>query len=166
MQNGSVDPRERKAILGEGGVRDPNPPEDATRRVLEFDLEGSPLQGKPLPRRLRGGYSFSIDAHIASLGGPRPYMLRLREIESEIERPEAFARRWREAAERWSFYSVNDLIDRHNRFYPAEARLPMDPRTQDFVLVNGEHYERKPLDARWILERFPPALDAETEAAA
>jgi hypothetical protein len=26
---------------------------------------------------------------------------------------------------------VNELIDRHNRFYPAESRLPMDPRTRD-----------------------------------
>lgn len=178
-----MDPRERKAILGEGGVREPNSREEAARRVLERDLEGSPLQGKPLPRHLRGGYSFSIDSFIASLGGPRPYMLRLREIEAEIERHEraladrrhdvaeecagdeaAFARRWHDEAERWSFYSVNDLIDRHNRFYPAEARLPMDPRTRDFVLVNGERYERQPLDARWILERFPPVLDAEIAA--
>ena len=58
-------------------------------------------------------------------------------------------------AERWSFSEVNDLIDRHNRWYPMEARLPMDPRTGDFVLVNGESYRKRPLDARWVLERFP-----------
>ena len=34
---------------------------------------------------------------------------------------------WRALAERWDFGEVNDLIDRHNRWYPAEARLPMDP---------------------------------------
>ena len=37
--------------------------------------------------------------------------------------------------EAWSFDEVNDLIDRHNRFYPAESRLPMDPRTRDYALV-------------------------------
>jgi hypothetical protein len=31
----------------------------------------------------------------------------------------------------------------------------MDPRTGDFALVNGEHYAKQPLDADWILERFP-----------
>jgi hypothetical protein len=36
----------------------------------------------------------------------------------------------------------------------------MDPRTRDFVRVNGRSYERELLDARWILERFPPDLDA------
>lgn len=165
--------------MTEGGLRDPNPVETRVPRILERDLVGSPLQGRPLPRRLRGGYSPSIEAQVASLGGPLPYMVRLREIEAETERhtealaarrrelaeefaddPPGFARRWRRTAERWSFYTVNDLIDRHNRYYPAEARLPMDPRTRDFVLVNGERYERKPLDAAWILRRFPPALDA------
>jgi hypothetical protein len=32
----------------------------------------------------------------------------------------------------------------------------MDPRTRDFVRVNGRPYRREPLDAAWILERFPP----------
>ena len=62
---------------------------------------------------------------------------------------------WRHVAESWSFDEVNDLIDRHNRWYPVEARLPMDPRTGDYVLVNGEPYRRRPLDERWIFERFP-----------
>ena len=70
------------------------------------------------------------------------------------------ARRWREVAERWSFYAVNELIDKHNRFFPIESRLPMDPRTGDFALINGEHYSKRPLDASWILARFPARLAA------
>ena len=50
---------------------------------------------------------------------------------------------------------MNELIDRHNRWYPAESRLPMDPRTGDYALVNGRSYRRRPLDASWVLERFP-----------
>jgi len=106
-------------------------------------------------------------------------MIRLREIDAETRAHEAalehawlelarrsdgnrarFERRWRRLADRWNFMAVNDLIERHNRFFPAEARLPMDPRTKDFALVNGEPYRRQPLDARWILERFPAALPA------
>src|SRR5438046_907256 len=64
-------------------------------------------------------------------------------------------RRWLELAKRWDFGDVNDLIERHNRHYPAESRLPMNPRTGDFVLVNGRPYAREPLDADWILARFP-----------
>jgi hypothetical protein len=62
---------------------------------------------------------------------------------------------WRSIAEQWDFGDVNDLIDRHNRFYPIEARLPMDPRSRDFVKVGGRHYRREPLDAAWVLARFP-----------
>lgn len=35
----------------------------------------------------------------------------------------------------------------------------MDPRTGDFALVGGRRYELLPLDAVWVLERFPPRLD-------
>jgi hypothetical protein len=69
-------------------------------------------------------------------------------------------RRWRELAAGWDFSEVNDLIERHNRHYPAESQLPMNPRTGDFVLVNGRPYTREPLDADWILARFP--LDGQT----
>jgi hypothetical protein len=103
-------------------------------------------------------------------------MQRLREIERLVERHEhelaaawaelaaecsgerAFARLWHELAVRHRFDEVNELIERHNRFYPIEARLPMDPRTGDFVRVGGTSYARRPLDADWVLERFPPEL--------
>jgi len=49
---------------------------------------------------------------------------------------------------------------RYSYQYGIEARLAMDPRTRDFVRVNGRSYEREPLDAAWILERFPPERDA------
>ena len=62
---------------------------------------------------------------------------------------------WAALVERWDFTEVNDLIERHNRWYPAESRLPMDPRTGDYVLVNGRSYRYRPLDAAWVRERFP-----------
>jgi hypothetical protein len=36
----------------------------------------------------------------------------------------------------------------------------MDPRTRDFVRVNGRSYLRQPLDQEWILERFPANREA------
>jgi hypothetical protein len=117
------------------------------------------------------------DSAVRALGGPLHWMRRLRAIEdavdqherqlgqawldlaAEIEDTDEFARRWRETARTWSFAEVNELIARHNRNFPAEARLPMDPRTRDFVRINGRSYAREPLDAEWILARWPAALD-------
>lgn len=147
----------------------------SVNRALEEDFRSIPLTGRPLPLRLRN-FRPSADSYLAAARGPRPYMLRLRQIElltadHEVALREAwdalaqecagdesrFATRWRSLARRLSFDAVNDLIDRHNRWYPTEARLPMDPRTGDFVLVNGRDYRLAPLDESWVLERFPPA---------
>lgn len=168
---------ERERVLGEWGVRDGTVRSQAERRALEEDLEGSPLKGKRLRRRWR---NFRPDAasYVTSLGGPLPYMVRLREIhdltdwhERRLEQAwldlaaecgrdgNAFDRRWRATAESWNFFEMNDLIERHNRYFPIEARLPMDPKTGDFVLVDGKPYRRRPLDAEWVLERFPPSLE-------
>jgi hypothetical protein len=167
---------ERERILGEWGVRDGSARDRIVHRRLEEDVRGHPDAGRPLRRRLRN-FRPDVDRYVASLGGPLPYMERIRQIEEETgahERRlaqawlalavecgrdgEEFARQWRAVADRWSFEAVNDLIDRHNRYFPAEARLPMDPATGDFVLVAGEPYRRRTLDAAWVLERFPPAL--------
>jgi hypothetical protein len=77
---------------------------------------------------------------------------------------ERFRREWLALAQRRSFDEVNDLIDRHNRWYPVESRLPMDPRTGDHALVNGRDFRLAPLDATWVLERFPAELRAAVAA--
>jgi hypothetical protein len=152
-------------ILGEWGVRDVTPPSQRERERLERDRDLNPHVGRPLRRRLRN-FRPEADTYIASLGGPLPYMQRLRQIEHETARHvERLAlaydaqrhepSRWRRLAERWDFGEVNELIDKHNRWYPIEARLPMDPRSRDFVDVGGRPYRRRPLDAAWILRRFP-----------
>jgi hypothetical protein len=150
-------------ILGEWGVRDVTPPSQRQREQVAADLDLNPLVGRPLRRRLRN-FRAEPDNYLASLGGPLPYMRRLREIEAlidaHVERlEEAYAERaaadWRAVAERWDFGDVNELIERHNRWYPVEARLAMDPRSRDFVKVGGRPYQREPLDSAWVLARFP-----------
>jgi hypothetical protein len=152
-------------ILGEWGVRDVTPPSAKEREKLTADRDLNPFVGAPLPRRIRR-FRPEADAYVASLGGPLPYMRRLRDIDDGIERhlerlEQAYAEHaggpagWRRTAERWDFSEVNDLIERHNRWYPVEARLAMDPRSRDFVKVGGRDYRREPLDAHWILRLFP-----------
>ena len=152
-------------ILGEWGIRDVTPPSRVERERLEGDRELNPLAGTPLRRRL-AGFGADPDRYLAALGGPLPYMRRLRQIEQETARQLerlAEAREeyrgdptgWVGIAEHWDFGEVNDLIERHNRYYPIESRLPMDPRSRDFVTIAGRPYRRAPLDAAWVLERFP-----------
>ena len=149
-------------IIGEWGVRDVTPPSQKERERLEQDRDINPLTGRPLRRRLRN-FRAETDMYLASLGGPLPYMRRLREIEALTEAhlqrlAEAYEERrddWLAVAEAWDFGDVNELIVKHNRYFPIESRLPMDPRTRDFVKVGGKEYRRDPLDAAWILERFP-----------
>jgi hypothetical protein len=169
-----VEKREREAILRQGVTRPETPRDRREREALEEDMRGNPLAGEPLRQRVRN-FRPDAGAQLQALGGPLAWMRRLREIELAVGLHEQqlaetyaalredsggdaarFAREWRELAEIWNFHEVNELIERHNRHYPAESRLPMNPRTGDFVLVNGRPYTREPLDADWILSRFPP----------
>ena len=74
--------------------------------------------------------------------------------------PARFAVEWRERAAAYDFSAVNELVRRHNLYFPAEANLPMDVRTGDFIGIGGGDYRRYPLDAGWVLERFPAELRA------
>lgn len=161
-----MDRRERERLMRQGVVLPETPRERRERANLEQDLVEHPLAGRPLRQRFR---NFTADAgsYLASLGGPLPYMARLREIDARVERHErdlaeryaelgGDAEAWRNVAAAVDFTEVNELIAAHNRWYPAEARLPMDPKTGDYALVNGERYWRRPLDAAWVLRRFPP----------
>ena len=177
-----MDPREAKAIMSQGAISPETQRDREERRILEEELATSPVKGAPLRQRLRN-FRPDADSAIRALGGPTLWMRRLRAIEVEIDEhleqlagawralareadgKDEFERLWRETARTWSFAQVNELIERHNRNYPAEARLPMDPRTRDFVKVNGRPYQRELLDERWILARFPADLGAARRAA-
>jgi hypothetical protein len=173
-----VKPHERESILREDAPRAQTGRERRQLEGLAEDVRSSPLRGRALPLRLRN-FRPAADGYLASLGGPLPYMLRLREIDAltdahrrvlesrwnalagEERDPRAFARRWRAEVQATSFDEVNDLIDRHNRWYPAEARLPMDPRRGDYALVNGRDYRRRPLGPDWALQQFPSEIGAD-----
>lgn len=169
---------EREAILRQGVTRPETPRERRAVDALAEDVRSMPARGRRLPLRLRN-FRPTADGYLAALGGPLPYMVRLREIAEQTAAHEdrlgdawralaaecagdaaSFAARWREVAAAWSFDEVNDLIVRHNHWYPAESRLPMDPRRGDFALVNGEDYRKRPLGPGWVLERYPAELSA------
>jgi hypothetical protein len=168
---------ERDLIMRQQVTLPETPVERRELAALEEDLRSIALTGKPLTLRVRN-FASTAEAYLASAGGPLPYMLRLREIERQTAVHEAaldeawrelaaasredgsdFTAAWISTAREWSFDELNELIARHNRWYPVESRLPMSPRTGDFVTVNGRDYRRSPLDVEWVLERFPPLLE-------
>ena len=137
---------ERKAILGQGIVVPETPRRRRQLTGLAEDVASSPLAGRRLPLRLRN-FRPTTEGYLASLGGPLPYMVRLREIDAMSARHTAalegawrglageeadaarFESRWRTLVGRWSFDEVNDLIGRHNRYalVPVEVRFHTDP---------------------------------------
>jgi hypothetical protein len=172
-----VEKAERDAILRQGIVLPETPRQRRERQALEEELRAPELRGKPVSLRLTN-FRPMADSYLAAARGPLAYMLRLHDIETRIAEHEErlenawralalecgaevarFDREWCEIAARWSFDEVNDLIERHNKWYPTESRLPMDPRTGDFALVNGREYRLSPLDADWVCERFPAVLE-------
>ena len=140
--------------MSQGAIRPETSRDREERRILDADLATSPLKGEPLRIRRRH-FRPDADATLRALSGPPRWMRRLREIEDGIEwhevfledawrtlareaaTPDEFARRWEETARAWRFARVNKLIDQHNRNFPIEAKLPMDPKTRDFVRING-----------------------------
>jgi hypothetical protein len=141
-------------------------------RRIERSFEDTENHGKPLSRRARQTRR-SVEAYLRAGVLPR-YMERLREIEGEIEDQRArldrayramqqecagdrelFARLWTARAGSWRFDKVNELIRQHNEWYPIESGLPMDPRTRDYQRIRGRSYRRDPVDAAWVLERYP-----------
>ena len=167
-----MDKAERDAILRQGvvlpGDAAPAPRARRARRGSRDD----PADGQAAARCGRALFRPSAEAYLVATRGPLPYMLRLREIEqldgdargaagrglARSRRGAATAdsgalprRDWPRGRGAYVFDEVNDLIDRHNRWYPAESRLPMDPRRGDYALV-----ERSRLPPRAARRRLGP----------
>jgi hypothetical protein len=145
------------------------------RHVKRAMIDDESAYGKPLSRRQRQTRR-TLEAYLRAGVVPR-YMQRLSEIEKERRRQETwlerayrqlrercaadaeeFERRWRATAESWNFARLNKLVREHNEWYPIERQLPMDPRTRDYVQIQGRSYRRDELGADWVLDRFPPHL--------
>ena len=155
---------------------DPEPTDDgrsSVERLLERNLIDESGFGRPLSHRA-ATTPRTVEAYLKAGVRPR-WMERVVEIDqgiaTERRRLErayralriecgsdaaAFARRWRDRVHAWRFDDgLNALIEQHNEWYPVERRLPMNPRTGDYVPVGGRSYRRPVLGPEWVLEQFP-----------
>lgn len=126
----------------------PSPLIPTDKRMLALTIGGAPAWSRRLRR-----IDALTDAALAELEGSWRALAR-----ASGGRAAVFAAAWREHAARFDFRTINELIRRHNLYFPAEANLAMDVRTGDFVGLGGGDFRRPALDAGWVLDRFPPEL--------
>jgi len=117
---------EREALLRQGVAAAETPRDRRNLAGLVEDLRDNPAAGQELPLRLRN-FRPSTDAYLAALGGPRAYMVRLRQIDELVDQHRealgaawleladvchdaaAFAAQWNDLAGAWSFDEVVPL---------------------------------------------------------
>jgi hypothetical protein len=147
-------------------------------RILAKQLESHEFNGgitsKPLEIP-QVNFTIPLEKKIQTLSGPPYYMLRSRQIERLMDqlmeelsaeyskmlakfagRREVFAGKWKKLIENWPLDKLNNLIEKHNMYYPIEANLRMNPRSSDFLFGSAVWKPREKITVESLLERFPP----------
>lgn len=128
----------------------PSPLISTDKRMAALAVGGAPAWSRRLRR-----IDTLTDAALADLASAWRGLAKARR-----RSPARFAAEWLEHAATFDFAHVNDLIRRHNLYFPAEANLAMDVHTGDYIGIGGGDYRRQPLDTAWVLAHFPTDLAA------
>lgn len=142
------------------------PPDSASRPGLSAMI---PMRLIPDEKRFAG----------MAMGGAPAWAIRLKKIETLTDtlishlydrwvtlayehrhQPQLFVGAWRDHLNELELDVVNELIRRHNRYFPVEANLPMSPRTGDYVAWGGRDWRCSPLSPEWAEQEFPADFDA------
>ena len=140
---------------------------------LSEDTKGKPLK---IPQF---NFTISLENKVRSMFGPPHYATRARRIEnithklmedlvfeyaSMIDRfgddPEVFAQQWKELISSLELGELNDLIDKHNTYYPMEANLQIDPDSGAPLLGSAPWEPTERISVEGLLKIFPPDMNA------
>jgi hypothetical protein len=121
-----------------------------------------------LPRAFRMGLEERMRAAAglpAWIRRTRELELRLEELESALERAwrRSDPQRWAGRAHAWDLQEINAVIVAYNLNFPIERDLPMDLRSRDYTHRGAPWRPLPPIEASWILDRFPAARAGEPE---
>ena len=141
-------------------------------RIVRKGLIDEEALGRPFSERVRQSRR-TLENYLKAGGQPR-WMERVIQIDRRTARErerlaaayrellrecghdrDRFAERWRAIVAATRYDDLNELVRQHNEWYPIERDLPMDPRTGDYVPVQGRDYRRRELSPQWVLEQFP-----------
>ena len=154
----------------------------ARDRLIAKKLESSdiPKEMKGRPLRLpQMNFPVPLEKLIQAMYGPPRYALRARQIEDKTDRlmeavateytnmvntvgkhPKRFAQKWKEFICSLQLYELNDLIERHNMYYPIEANLAIDPKSEGFLIGSIPWEPKEKITTEALLKEFPPYITA------
>lgn len=143
------------------------------REKLESHTFSDKRIGKPL-NIVSVNFTVPLEKTIMSYAGIPEYMQRAKLVEEKIAKIKSdlklyydklkkkegnnhikFNRSWKKMLESYNFQEVNELINKHNLFYPQEANLRMDFDTGEYLL-GSDIWRKTPLfSVSLILEELP-----------
>jgi hypothetical protein len=135
---------------------------DDPRHRAELSDE-DPLHSPGLHGRLRllpRAFRMGLEERMRAAAGLPAWIRRTRELELRLEELEsALERAWR----RSDLQEINAVIVAYNLNFPIERDLPMDLRSRDYTHRGAPWRPLPPIEASWILDRFPAARAGEPE---
>jgi len=136
----------------------------------EFDEN---VIGKPL-NIPEVNFTIPLEKKVLAVSGPPYYAVRARQIEQLTDQlmkdltinyrkmaeqfghhPEVFSRRWKKAVESIELDMLNDLIERHNNYFPIEANLAIDPKSEALMFGAAPWEPKEKVTTESLLQRFP-----------
>lgn len=160
--------------------------DNITRMKARDQLIAKKLESADIPEELKGkplklpqmNFKISLEKLVQSMYGPPWYALRARQVEDKVDglmnkvakeyknmidtlgmNAEIFAQQWKEYIGSLQLEELNDLIERHNIYYPVEANLSIDLKTEGFLVGSTAWEPKEKITTGGLLERFPPDID-------
>ena len=145
-------------------------------------LIGEKLASQGIPEKSKGkplsipqfNFTISLEKKVQSMFGTPKYAARARRIENITqqlmedlsceyehmtnqygENPEIFAQKWKELIDSLELDEINQLIDKHNKYYPVEANLQIDPDTGAPLLGSSPWKPTEKITQAELLTLFP-----------
>jgi hypothetical protein len=136
-----------------------------------MDSRGKPLNLQSMP------FTFNRDGTIAAMMGPPAWAVRLKKIHDgrvaltaqldaawaayarRCQSDDEFACRWRAYVADLDLRPLNTLIEKHNNYYPIEARLPIIWPTGEYRVPAGVEYPQQPITVEQVLDQYPADRD-------
>lgn len=160
---------------------------DRISRIRARDRHiGEKLASQDIPEAIKGkplqipqfNFTISLENKVRSMFGPPYYARRARWIEDMTSRlmedlvyeyanmadrfvddPQAFAIHWNTLIYSLELDELNNLIEKHNTYYPMEAKLRIDPESGAPLVGSVPWEPLGKISCEGLLRTFPPDIN-------
>ncbi len=165
-----------------GSRRIDSPRENELARRLQETAPAAEIAGRRLAIHA-SPFGMNVADYLRAAAGPPAWsrrLVRLQALEAELHeqlaaawrehhqrfagRPDALAGAWRTHLSALDLAALNELIDKHNAYYPIEAGLRMQWPSGRYLLPSGVHYPLEHVTVESLLAEYPPPDAAEPES--